>query len=520
MDAGGVLPSSSVAVVHYPGLVRNVSRAMETLGGAATLAEALQKEGGELHLRFRPSDPYCHPLTGTCSTSAGRTRGRRALLLRIATRKRPASSMEDTHAEAEVSVIAQITTTVSFNGVADFQYIQRPRQQPASIPPSQRSQPRADAPFGEEGQELMVVPPQFSRDDLPSDYSFRAARGRGMPSRTTTTKKHLLSIGWRQKTAIPLKLPVLGYKESSLDLRLQALLAKRPIWTPALLAKHFDKGLKAALTTAIHRACYTFKMGPWGGLLIRRGLDPRSDPECRRWQGLRFDFPPNWYDMPGGRKLMEAAKARKDWFYSMASGGSSAAAGEGADAREGQQRPASAATSGAPPPPTASSSGAAAANSPNNQQGASVGRKPRLTWMMLPESVQELMDWIPEPDIVDVLNFQTLPCPRALVSNQPVMQIGDLGDHVIQSIVEAPPQADKCHTFHGWFTDTALAETLRIVTTKLLELLEGRSQEPHQVFSLVEVSEEELAELAKQDAGAYVNEQRITSAGVDTGSQG
>jgi hypothetical protein len=35
--------------------------------------------------------------------------------------------------------------------------------------------------------------------------------------------------------------------------------------------------------------------GPWRGLLIRRGYDPRSDPEARKYQSVAYTLPGDWY---------------------------------------------------------------------------------------------------------------------------------------------------------------------------------------------------------------------------------
>ena len=34
--------------------------------------------------------------------------------------------------------------------------------------------------------------------------------------------------------------------------------------------------------------------GPWKGLWVRRGYDPRLDPAARQWQALEFPVPTAW----------------------------------------------------------------------------------------------------------------------------------------------------------------------------------------------------------------------------------
>ncbi|CAM8904348.1 unnamed protein product [Rhodiola kirilowii] len=58
----GLLPASEAFAVHYPGYPSTTSRACETLGGIEGIVNASSSQ--TLELRFRPEDPYSHPVIG------------------------------------------------------------------------------------------------------------------------------------------------------------------------------------------------------------------------------------------------------------------------------------------------------------------------------------------------------------------------------------------------------------------------------------------------------------------------
>jgi hypothetical protein len=192
-----VVPSSEAVAVEYPAFVRNPQRALQTLGGLEAVAAAVasKKRYPVLPLRFRPEDRFCHALFG--EREAGRTR----FLLRLAKPKQqqqeqqrdsagagapPAgegqagpAARSDTAAGAQppqlsVSLLARVTATVRYNGLADFVYLPidpagstRPRP---LVPPDQR--PSMAEPTASQ-QPLLLIPQLFSWTDMPGDFALR-----------------------------------------------------------------------------------------------------------------------------------------------------------------------------------------------------------------------------------------------------------------------------------------------------------------------------------------------------------
>jgi len=408
--------------MHYPGIVNSLPNALQTLGNAAELAPCLNQEAAEIHLRFRPEDPLCHPLVGTCVTNTGGAN--RSLVLQIS-RPKGTVGNDVSGTDAKAAIVSRVTASVIFGGMADFQYVS---PAPRPTPDSARCEDVYDAPFGEELEEVFVVPPIFSRDDLPTDYAFRAAKGQNMPSRGLTAPRGPIMIGWSGSAQVPPQMPTFGFAETALDRRLRALLQRRPIWSPAMLERQCKEWPQASLQAAVHRACYCFKSGPWGSLLIRRGVDPRKDGEHRQWQQLAYSIPSQWWELPAGRQLLEAAReaAARGETDGGGGGGSGGAAGR-------------------------------ASESPGKVAGSGA-------------DVRELIPRVPQPDILDVVSFQKLPHPGA---SKILFQVCDLGDEAIQGILSTPCQVQKCGHTTGWFTDQQILVMSQRLEANFKELWNG-----------------------------------------------
>ncbi|CAA7023311.1 unnamed protein product [Microthlaspi erraticum] len=75
-----------------------------------------------------------------------------------------------------------------------------------------------------------------------------------------------------------------------------ALFEERPVWTrDSIVQRLLDKGLKCThhmLNRFLLRAAYYFSGGPFLRFWIKRGYDPRKDPESRVYQRMEFRVPP------------------------------------------------------------------------------------------------------------------------------------------------------------------------------------------------------------------------------------
>ncbi|CAO3598157.1 unnamed protein product [Absidia cylindrospora] len=101
--------------VEYPGIVKNIDRVLETLGGEKAISQAYgSKDGEPLELRYRPKDPFCHVINGSIVPSS-------RVLVKV-TRRRRKDQPED-EGQLTTEVMGTIPQTCPFRGMADFQYL-------------------------------------------------------------------------------------------------------------------------------------------------------------------------------------------------------------------------------------------------------------------------------------------------------------------------------------------------------------------------------------------------------------
>uniref|UniRef100_A0A383W949 Transcription factor IIIC subunit 5 HTH domain-containing protein n=1 Tax=Tetradesmus obliquus TaxID=3088 RepID=A0A383W949_TETOB len=154
------VPRQSGVAIHLPGFISSVDSALQTLGGEAALEKALQ-DNALLKLRLRPEDPASHPLFGERLEHPG-------LVLRIA---RPKGQPD---AAPRISVVCRTHASYAFTGLADYQYLGQDHGQAARDLSrlSARNQPAAAEPL-RAPQPLLLLPPIFSKQDMPVAFAFR-----------------------------------------------------------------------------------------------------------------------------------------------------------------------------------------------------------------------------------------------------------------------------------------------------------------------------------------------------------
>jgi general transcription factor 3C polypeptide 5 (transcription factor C subunit 1) len=159
------IPQLEAVAIEFPGYIRNPDRAIAALGGSDEVSAALGTQSTELKLWLRPHDPLCHPIFAE-------RHGTRALLLRVS-RPRSSSLDGDAHGDVEVTVAAAVRWSYRFRGLADFQYLP---VDPKAASRSFSSLPEKNRPESAEvyktPQPLLLVPPLFSRADMPLDFAF------------------------------------------------------------------------------------------------------------------------------------------------------------------------------------------------------------------------------------------------------------------------------------------------------------------------------------------------------------
>lgn len=169
------MPVNTFTAVEYPGFVRNANKALDAMGGEQ--AVPVTYEGQLVRLALRSNEPYSHSLYADAKPC-------RCILIKVVKRKTQTPPIEsdannmlvDTQQQPQIraEVVGTVQTMLQFSGMADYQYL------PADTTFTARDLskcPAVNAPERAEPsgvlQPLLVVPPLFSKHDIPLDYAYK-----------------------------------------------------------------------------------------------------------------------------------------------------------------------------------------------------------------------------------------------------------------------------------------------------------------------------------------------------------
>jgi len=181
----------------------------------------------------------------------------------------------------------------------------------------------------DDGDVMMLVPPLFSMKDRPTKIAL-------LPSSNAVSKsmhRGVVQERWEMKVgptlALPFNIQVVPGKinwedhvrKNSVDWDWQMAVCKlfdeRPVWPRQSLYERLqDDGVHVSqnqFKRLLFRAGYYFSTGPFGKFWIRRGYDPRKDPDSRIYQRIDFRVPPELRNLlrtkdSGSQKWAEMCK--------------------------------------------------------------------------------------------------------------------------------------------------------------------------------------------------------------------
>ncbi|KAM9793296.1 general transcription factor 3C polypeptide 5 isoform 2-T2 [Syngnathus typhle] len=294
------LRDNKLVCVEYPGLVSNVDKMLETLGGARNISETFSQPNLRLELRYRPQDPFCHSLCGNRFSSSN-------LLLRVRRRVRKRDSKV---AEISMEILGVIGTTYKFQGMADYQClaVQSQNGEHTSLYNKIILKKTEKEEFFKQPMPLFLPPTIFSRLDTPVDYFYRADVFNKQKADNFQSKTNFIGLNRprrphnaifltfadpevpteTQETA-RMKWKTMATTEYDLQCeeKLVAMFESRPIWSrnavKANLNIHPEK-LKRLLPVV----AYYMVTGPWRTLWVRFGYDPRKTVESKIYQMLNY----------------------------------------------------------------------------------------------------------------------------------------------------------------------------------------------------------------------------------------
>ncbi|KAL6532781.1 hypothetical protein OROGR_013741 [Orobanche gracilis] len=228
--------------------------------------------------------------------------------------------------QLSANIVARVSEAYHFNGMVDYQHVlavhadatRRKKRSWAEVEPQSDKVGLLDV----NQEDLMIlVPPLFSTKDLPEkvlpyvDVScmmelgaswfiilvtlYGSLRSYGDPH---LKKKQEEVVQPRSRWEIPKKVNWENAIPKNSDrwrwqMAVCELFDERPIWVKHSLAEHLlDRGIfvvNKVLRRLLFIAAYYFSNGPYLRFWIRKGYDPRKDPESRIYQRTDFRVPPS-----------------------------------------------------------------------------------------------------------------------------------------------------------------------------------------------------------------------------------
>ncbi|KAM3320692.1 general transcription factor 3C polypeptide 5 isoform X1 [Capsicum chacoense] len=351
-SVSGKLPTNKVFAVHYPAYPSSVERAVETLGGIQGIAKARTSQSNKLELHFRPEDPYSHPAFGelkhsnnfllkiskckvkdvqsadsSCGISIQSTTGpvnceqENSCVDSLAAQKvnesrcLPAGGSKEIEVQTATNlkehlsarIVSHVSEAYHFNGMVDYQHVlavhadvaRRKKRQWAEVEPKFEKGGLMDV----DQEDLMILlPPLFSSKDMPDNIVLKSLASVGLKRKQEgqhnwerdmepslaidfTIKEIPKPVDWEKY--IPRDSDQWRWQKA-----VSELFEERKIWAKESLTEHLrDGGLKfgeGMLKRLLCRVAYYFLNGPFRRFWIRKGYDPRKDPESRIYQNIDF----------------------------------------------------------------------------------------------------------------------------------------------------------------------------------------------------------------------------------------
>ncbi|KAL5012603.1 hypothetical protein ScPMuIL_011154 [Solemya velum] len=283
--------------VEFPGVVQNVEKALQTLGGIDTISKTYSTATKRLPLTWRPDDQYAKPAFGDRTNTTN-------LLMKVQRKK----SLDGTY-KYRVEVVGVVDISYQFKAMADFQFLPMQKKDDGQYESLLNKLTFKDQinyqEYCNRDVPLFIPPVIFSRNDMPGDYLFRKEvqhRQNYMdPSKTRADnligtvrqKRTVFTIFINFEDNVPLE-PIKRAREELQDKFSAAqenevieLFKKRPIWSKAGLLSQFS-GHKDRLKFILPLLSFYYLTGPWRCMWCRFGYSPRENPQAKIYQTIDF----------------------------------------------------------------------------------------------------------------------------------------------------------------------------------------------------------------------------------------
>ncbi|OQS00019.1 hypothetical protein THRCLA_06298 [Thraustotheca clavata] len=304
MDASNVqvleIPSQEAVCVEMPLIFKDISKAPAYFGGVQNLVTTQETKTPFLPIKLRPNEPNCKPIFADRAKT-------QTFVLKV-TKKR-------TNEPCKAAILAVTNEKFVCEGMADYQYLAAPKYFKAMNEPlPKRLQTYRNI---EKAQELELVPEVFSRIDLPIKYEFKQ-RPQFKPKPAVeevsiepkSSGRGVMYINFHSDGEVPQynsarPLPKTRGIPAELEQKVLTFLREkfeeRPIWQRHKLFENISSTERRAALRFLPTMCYIFLNGPWRGMWVRMGYDPRKVQESAQYQML---------EIRGNRELVHSTVSR------------------------------------------------------------------------------------------------------------------------------------------------------------------------------------------------------------------
>lgn len=333
------IPPRQAISVEHPCLVKNVHKAVETLGGDQAITTYLREDHAEkpINLNFHSQDRFSQPIVSinypsnnvllkiTVPKRTGRKRKRGSNDPFLGDLNEPppkksarylVQSLRDNEKICQVQPVATIPTVHIFRTMPDFaystshsQFLNQLREKILPFEYPLLSEFKLNPARGLENTEI-IPPPVLSTMAYPTNYAYRqnpaiksfidpTTGSRRLFNTQAPMKIHTQTCQWdtpssQIPTTVSPSAPPLESEPHNfrgLVTILRTIFARRPIWTRRGLANQLPPNAPIFLAKyAIGYAAYAMRSGPWRDCYIRFGVDPRYDPAYRKYQTLMLQL--------------------------------------------------------------------------------------------------------------------------------------------------------------------------------------------------------------------------------------
>ncbi|XP_065176382.1 general transcription factor 3C polypeptide 5-like [Sycon ciliatum] len=266
--------------VNFPGFVNNVGRAIEVLGGESKISRVFSNSSYRLEAHLRPKDVESIPLYASRSHCCG-------MVLKVRRRKTPPPEGSEEQATT-VQVVGCVTVKYEFSGLADFQFL------PAAVDknPGASSTFRHATSITEPLSSAALVETDFLH--IPTFLFCRSDRPLSFRAYTKPRVDRPVSAQFIPYSEDTVPLAPIKPHEHIFTPIFQQMFEDRPVWsTQAFYNTVQTRVGKRKITRVIIKKinktlAYMFSSGPWRLCWVKRGYDPRTDPEAYKYQVLDF----------------------------------------------------------------------------------------------------------------------------------------------------------------------------------------------------------------------------------------